>query len=270
MSQASCSPSPRFKAAAGERAEQSYFLVAKLDLVQIRGQLLSEPAAQAVRPVPGGADRQGDQAAAARFGLRGQRAAGRRGVSATRGRFAPSNLYAWNLRLAPSRKRACARRRDHLEWQKVIQPAVRAAVHGDHRRRHGHRAAVGGGRAAGLAPEERLHRQRVARAEDAAVADPHVRRDGGHRAAQGRGDRPRIRRHHHPRVRAAVAPDRQRAGLRPAGTGQGQLRLRRERPGRGAGAGAGRQPLPPGQGAHQAAHPGRSATCRWCAWTKTP
>ena len=44
---------------------------------------------------------------------------------------------------------------------------------------------------------------------------------------QGRGDGARIRRHHHARVRAAGAPDRQRPGLRPPGARQGQLRLRR-------------------------------------------
>ena len=102
--------------------------------------------------------------------------------------------------------------------------------------------------AARVAAEERLHRQRLARAEDAAVADPHVRRAAGDREAQGRGRGARIRRHHHARVGSPGAPHRQRARLRAPRARQGELQLRRGADAGGRRARARGLPLPSGEG----------------------
>ena len=120
----------------------------------------------------------------------------------------------------------------------VVGPDLRAAggVAVDLPRRP---AGVGSG-----AAEERLRLQRLPRAEDAADLDPDVRRDaaGGDRRHGGRPAA--LPRRDHPRVRAAGAPDRQRARLLAGRAGHAALRrcsaedLQRDDPG-------GRRDLPP-------------------------
>ena len=58
-----------------------------------------------------------------------------------------------------------------------------------------------------------LRRQRLARSQDPALADPHVRRDARDGPRDRRGDAAGVLRGHHARERAALPADRQRARL---------------------------------------------------------
>ena len=167
---------------------------------------------------------------------------------------------------AQQRRRAARPGRDRA-------PAGRppdAGLDGDHRGGPGRRLAGGAGRAARLAAEERLHRQRLARAEDAAVAHPHVRRDAGRpgstRARTKAREYGEIITRESERLAHLIDNVLDFARIE---RGKAGYEFAEGRPRRGGGARARRLPLPPGQGEAAACARRSSRGCRRCAWTRT-
>ena len=131
-------------------------------------------------------DGRGDRRAPPRRHPRRGRASALRRAAAARRSSSTSRRSARRCTRGASRSRRSdvAELRKQADTRAVAGPAAGAGVAGHHRRRAGRVVAVGArGAPRPRSCKQRLHRQRLARAEDAAVADPHVRRAAGDRAS---------------------------------------------------------------------------------------
>ena len=124
-----------------------------------------------------------------------------RATTSSAGAF-PTTLYRWRLQAAPTSAPLLKEKR---HTSRINQVALIALSPGDHRWSPSASSCTPRTRSGACRAEERLHRQRVARAQDAALAGAHVRRDAADRARRSTREATPVPRDHRARERAADA-----------------------------------------------------------------